>query len=87
MKKRLISILILVTMLFTLLPAEAMAVLADNDNTSVNTVQEEMRLENPFGDVLEDSWYYDAVQYARINEFFNGTSANTFDPEGTMKLI
>ena len=84
MKKRLISILLLVTMLFTLLPAEAMDVVADNINTTVNTMQEKMKLENPFEDVRESSWYYDAVQYARINGFFSGTSANTFDPNGTM---
>ncbi|NLN66509.1 MAG: cell wall-binding protein [Clostridiaceae bacterium] len=84
MKKRLISILILVTMLFALLPAEAIAVLADNSNPEVNTVQEEMKPGNPFADVREGSWYYDAVQYARINGFFNGTSENLFEPDGTM---
>ena len=84
MKKRLISILLLVSMLFTQLPAEVMAVAGNQVNTAVNTVQEKENLENPFMDVREGSWYYDAVQYARINGFFSGTSANTFDPDGTM---
>ena len=53
-------------------------------NTAVNTVQEKVNLENPFVDVREGSWYYDAVQYARINGFFSSTNANTFDPHGTM---
>lgn len=72
------------SMMFTLLPAEAMAVVADNVNTAVNTMQEKKKLENPFADILEGSWYYDAVQYARINGLFSGTSAKTFDPDGTM---
>ena len=81
MKKRLISILVLVTMLFTLLPAQAIVVA---DNTAVDTGHENNQTKNPFTDVREGSWYYDAVQYAFINGFFNGTSANTFEPEGTM---
>lgn len=84
MKKRMISILLLVTMLFTLLPAEAMAVVADHVNTAVNTVQENKKLENPFADIRDGSWYYDGVQYAHTNGFFSGTSATTFAPDGTM---
>lgn len=84
MKKRLISILILVAMLFTLLPAQALTGVADNVTTAGNTVRENMEPENPFTDVLEGSWYYDAVQYAYINGFFNGTDLNTFNPDGTM---
>ncbi|ODM27059.1 hypothetical protein A7W90_13035 [Clostridium sp. Bc-iso-3] len=83
MKKRLIAIFILVTMLFTMLPAEAMAVMADKVNTAANTVQGK-KYENPFIDVPQGSWYYDAVLYSRINGFFSGTSANTFNPDGTM---
>jgi len=84
MKKRFISIFLLLTMLFTMLPAEAMAVSTDNINATVNTVQEIMKSDNPFVDVQDDSWYYDAVQYSRINGFFSGTTANTFEPNGTM---
>ncbi|MBQ4525411.1 MAG: S-layer homology domain-containing protein, partial [Bacteroidaceae bacterium] len=39
---------------------------------------------NPFKDVKETDWFYDSVQYARINGFFSGTSKTTFDPNGTM---
>ena len=38
----------------------------------------------PFTDVQEGDWFYDAVVYAYINELFNGTSATTFSPNGTM---
>lgn len=84
MKKRFISIFILLTMLITMLPAGAIAEMADDLNISVNAVEEKIKKENPFEDVKEGSWYYDAVQYSRINGFFNGTSANTFSPDGTM---
>ena len=48
MKKRLISILVLVTMLFTLLPAQAIVVA---DNTTVDTGHENNQTKNPFTDV------------------------------------
>ncbi|NLW91257.1 MAG: cell wall-binding protein, partial [Syntrophomonadaceae bacterium] len=80
MKKRLVSIFLLVTMLFAFLPAEAMALMADN----ANAIQEKIKPENPFVDVQKGSWYYDAVQYSHLNGFFSGTSTNTFDPDGTM---
>ena len=32
----------------------------------------------------ETDWFYDAVQYARVNGFFSGTSKTTFEPNGTM---
>ena len=76
MKKRLISLLLVFAMVLTMLPATALAAPA-NKGTSADTA-------NPFTDVKETDWFYDAVQYARINGFFNGTSATTFDPNGTM---
>ena len=76
MKKRLISLLLVLCMVFSLVPTTAFAV-SDELKTSVE-------LENPFKDVKETDWFYDAVQYARINGFFSGTSKTTFDPNGTM---
>ena len=83
MKKRLMSILLLVTMLFTLLPAEVMAVVADNV-TAGNTTRQSAKTQSPFADVREGSWYYDAVQYARVNGFFSGAGDGVFAPDGTM---
>ncbi|WP_265445267.1 InlB B-repeat-containing protein [Acetivibrio straminisolvens] len=83
MGKRFISIFLLVAMLFTMLPAGAMSAATDNVSTSVNT-EWQKRIENPFADVKEGSWYYDAVQYSFINGFFSGTGENTFSPDGTM---
>lgn len=38
---------------------------------------------NPFADVAEDAWYYDAVRYVNENGLMAGTSANTFAPDLT----
>lgn len=38
---------------------------------------------NPFMDVAEDAWYYDAVRYVNENGLMAGTSANTFAPDLT----
>ncbi len=78
MKKRLLSWLLLFCMLFSLLPASVMSVVATEVKNAV-----EMNV-NPFQDVKKDDWYYDAVQYARINGFFTGITENTFSPAGTM---
>lgn len=40
--------------------------------------------ENPFADVKVTNWYYDAVAYVNGVGLYNGTSATTFDPNGTM---
>ena len=38
----------------------------------------------PFADVVADSWYGDAVYWARLNGVANGTSDSTFSPDGTL---
>ena len=38
---------------------------------------------NPFADVSEGEWYYDAVKYVCQNGLMNGTSATTFSPGQT----
>lgn len=68
MKRRLASLLLAIVMLLTLLPVQAFA--ADTAN--------------PFRDVKQGDWCYEAVQYARVNGFFNGTSRTTFSPNDTM---
>ena len=39
--------------------------------------------DNPFNDVKEDAYYYDAVLWAAEQEITNGTSATTFSPNAT----
>lgn len=74
MKRRSISLLLVLTMLLGLLPAQ---VFASDTTRSVDT-------KNPFTDVPQGSWYYDAVQYVRVNGLFNGTSKTIFAPNGSM---
>lgn len=37
---------------------------------------------NPFADVAETSWYYDAVRYVSANGLMNGTADTAFNPNG-----
>lgn len=76
MRKRIISLLLVFCLVFSLVPTTAFAV-TDKQETSAE-------LTNPFQDIKESDWFYDSVQYARVNGFFSGTSATTFDPDGTM---
>lgn len=80
MKQRIISLLLVVCMVMTLLPAGALAA----NGTTGKTAAETGRAAEPFADVPSDSWYASAVRYACANGFFNGTSATTFAPEGNM---
>ena len=76
MKKRVISLLLVFCMVFSLVPTTAFAA----GDTKKTTDQ----LANPFSDVKETDSFYDSVQYARINGIFNGTTATTFEPNGSM---
>lgn len=38
---------------------------------------------NPFSDVPDDAWYYDAVEYCYLNEFMTGVSSDEFAPSVT----
>ena len=75
-KKRLLSLLIVLCMLVTLMPGQAFA--------AGGSSGQEAQQKNPFSDVKTSDWFYDAVQYARVNGFFSGTSTSTFTPYGTM---
>lgn len=72
MKKRGISMLLIVCMLVSLIPPQAMA------------QQEPAKTVNPYTDVSEKAWYYENVLYALKNGLFEGISDNMFDPNGTM---
>ena len=73
MKKRIISLLLVVSMVLSLLPVSALA--AGTKDTAADS---------PFTDVKPGDWCYDAVLYAKANGFFSGTSETTFSPNGTM---
>ncbi len=89
MKKRIVSLLLVFCMVITLVPAN---VLADEVKGLAETTAGQTQTagttaakpENPFTDVKSGSWYEAAVLYARANGFFDGTSATTFEPDGSM---
>ncbi len=83
MKKRIISLLLVICMLLSMAPA-ALAGDLVKDVTTMSREEKEALLRNPFADVREDDWFFDAVQYVRINSIFNGVSETSFDPNGTM---
>ncbi len=82
MKKRLISLLLVICMVLTLLPAEVLA--AEVKKPADNATQTTAVQENPFTDVDQNSWYAAAVQYVRVNGFFSGVSDTLFAPDGSM---
>lgn len=87
MKKRIISLLLVFTMLFSLLPASALAAQTGSTGTQSSqstATQQTTAKAASFADVKETDWFYAAVQYAAANGFFSGTSATTFSPNGTM---
>ncbi len=87
MKKRIISLLLVFTMLFSLLPASALAAQTGSTGTQSSqstAAQQTTAKAASFADVKETDWFYAAVQYAAANGFFSGTSATTFSPNGTM---
>ena len=85
MKKRLLSLLLALSMLLSLLPAPVLAAERTSGSASASGSSAASGVSaNPFTDVKEGSWYYDAVQYVRVNGIFNGTSETTFTPNGTL---
>ena len=47
------------------------------------TFRSAFRWVNPFADVAENDWYYDAVQYVSENGLMGGTASDRFSPELT----
>ena len=72
MKRKILSFLLALIMILTLLPVQVFAV--DTDTVTAN----------PFQDVKQGDWYYDMVQYVRVNGFFEGTATTTFSPDETL---
>jgi len=84
MKKRILALLLLVCMVITMLPVEAFAAETAGTDSTESKTNIKVTVLNPYNDVKETDWCYDAVQYARVNGFFSGTSDSTFSPNGSM---
>ncbi|MGM9553524.1 MAG: S-layer homology domain-containing protein [Faecousia sp.] len=51
---------------------------------TVLTAEPEIPFVNPYTDVAETAWYYDAVEYTYQNGLMNGTGKDKFEPETEM---
>lgn len=81
MKKQFVSLLLVLCMVTSALPMQALATeIVKQENTAL----EQQSYVNPFIDVSEKDWFYSAVEYANVNGIFAGISANEFSPYGTM---
>ena len=69
MKKRIISLILVVATLLGMVP------------TTVFAANETAKSPNPFKDVKKDSWYYEDVVYVREKGIFSGLSDTAFGPE------
>ncbi|MBP3634013.1 MAG: S-layer homology domain-containing protein [Oscillospiraceae bacterium] len=81
MKKRLLSILLILTMLLTMLPMTALAEIPWGEYLLMKNANKPV---NPFADVNRSDWYHDSVMYVYVNDLFKGVSDTAFDPNGTM---
>ena len=52
--------------------------------TVPTTPEEPAKSDLPFKDVSTTAWYYSAVNYAYLNKLLNGTSTDTFTPDGVL---
>ena len=57
---------------------------ASNVKIQVSFKERAGQVDNPFTDVSESAYYYDAVMWAVANGVTNGTSATTFSPDVTV---
>ena len=83
MKRRVLSMLLVFCLIFTLIPGSVLANTTENQTDSGSTPPT-VKVVNQFTDIKEESWCYDAVQYANINGIFKGISESLFSPNGTM---
>lgn len=76
MKKRVLSLILMVCLLLGMFPVAGLAAGAEEGSTADATV--------PFPDIKEEDWFYDGVRYSHANGFFTGTGGGNYDPDGTM---
>ena len=74
MMKRFVSMLLVLCIVLTLLPAQGFAV-ESKPNAVTNAAAD-----NPFSDIKEGQWYYDTVLYAYRNGLFREPAPPHFLP-------
>lgn len=79
--KRLLALVLVVAVLLTLVPAQA---LAAGTGQQADRQGDDPADRGAFTDVQEGDWFHDAVGYVFSHDIFQGTSGSTFAPYGTM---
>lgn len=64
----------------TTIYAKWIEITAEPDDKDEPTVE----WKNPYTDVADDAWYYDAVKFADENGYMNGVGTGSFDPNGKL---
>lgn len=80
MKKRIVSMLLVLCITLSTLPLQSLAAEVQSTEKSENS----KIVQNPFSDVKKSDWFYEAVMQALQNGIFSGTGEKSFSPNGTM---
>ena len=81
MKKRIISVLIVFVLIFTILPISAAAIGGLSYFSRINTYQS-----GRFTDIASSDWYAAYVQAAYEYNLINGKTSDTFEPDSTLTI-
>ena len=80
MKRRIVSMLLVLCMTLSMLPMQSLAAeIQSNDNS-----EKSKTVQNQFSDVKKSDWFYESVMLAVQNGIFSGTGENSFSPNSTM---
>ncbi len=86
--KPIISIILLICIVFTILPVDAMAAASDlKTSTKSSEILPSPTQISSLADISESDWFYDDVLYVLENGIFSGTGENAFSPHDPMLLI
>ena len=89
MKKRLLSLLLIFSILGSHIPAPVLAATMPIEQPAQEQTQnpdpEQDQVQAPwFSDVSDNQWFFDAIQYVFQKGIFSGVSDTEFSPEGSM---
>ena len=66
------------------IPIDGVTVTGGEDTSDLSDVSDGTPATNPFDDLNEDAWFYDAVMYVYFEGLMVGTSEDKFSPESTL---
>lgn len=80
MKKRIVSMLLVLCITLSALPLQSLAA----ELQSTEKTEKSQTVQNPFSDVKKTDWFYEAVMQAFQKGLFSGTGEKSFSPNGHM---